>query len=134
MSFHPHMTAPGSGFGHMKFMKDMKGMMNMMEQLKKHNKDGETALMSAANNGHGDAIRLVLEAMRQTGVEQEGTLTTANKMGSTALLLADRAQSHMGIASGHQSGSGGRAYQVKRKQRSGAAQGSALTNMAVNNL
>ena len=41
MSFHPHMTAPGSGFGHMKFMKDMKGMMNMMEQLKKHNKDGE---------------------------------------------------------------------------------------------
>ena len=43
MSFHPHMTAPGSGFGHMKFMKDMKGMMNMMEQLKKHNKDGEVS-------------------------------------------------------------------------------------------
>ena len=44
MSFHPHMTAPGSGFGHMKFMKDMKGMMNMMEQLKKHNKDGEVSV------------------------------------------------------------------------------------------
>ena len=49
MSFHPHMTAPGSGFGHMKFMKDMKGMMNMMEQLKKHNKDGEVSV-----HGPGD--------------------------------------------------------------------------------